>query len=234
MKVSQKSLFEKLLSVQAEEIEFELHGHHPVAWCEFWLNPRRLRGSDFLMRWSQGHWSEERLIEAVNNTSRFFAVPYGPSGVAPDDVREFELYFERLDAAGLGNAKRPDLLVFKKSDQSKVKEAIAELGGLTELPFSSEEAPPMKLLLSHAVIAVECENSLWIAKKMPDYGTTLTPQKRLGGRNGLKKTAVVPTIIIKDEDIEALSSWQKRAGVPRGGSGKLDSGDKWNRCLKMA
>ena len=36
-------------------------------------------------------------MQAVNETKDFFALPYGPSGVAPDsDVREFELYFERL------------------------------------------------------------------------------------------------------------------------------------------
>ena len=88
-------------------------GHAPLPWSEFLLNPRRLRGSDFLMRWSQGRWSEERLIQALNATGRYFALPYGPSGVAPDnDVRAYELYFERLEAAGLGTVKRPDLLIY--------------------------------------------------------------------------------------------------------------------------
>ncbi len=72
----------------------------------------------------------------------------------------------------------------------------------------------MQDLLARAVIAVECENSLWRAKQMPDYASPLTPQKRLGGRKGLKKTAVVPTIIIKEEDREPLRSWQARTGVP--------------------
>ncbi len=31
---------------------------------DFVINPRRLRGSDFLMRWSQGRWSEEIVIRA--------------------------------------------------------------------------------------------------------------------------------------------------------------------------
>lgn len=109
------SLFEKLLSVSAEDIEVELRGHTAAEWLNFVLNPRRLRGSDFLMRWSQGVWSEERLVEAVNSTDEFFALPYGPSGTAPDDVRAVELYFERLEAAGLGDNKRPDLLVFRKA-----------------------------------------------------------------------------------------------------------------------
>jgi hypothetical protein len=71
------------------------------------------------------------------------------------------------------------------------------LNGLSELPFTAEDDPKMQDLLEHAVIAVECENSLWRAKQMPDYATPLTPQKRLGGRDGLKKAAVLPTIIIK-------------------------------------
>jgi len=43
--------FEKELSVAVEDIEFELRGFTAVAWSDFVLNPRRLRGSDFLMRW---------------------------------------------------------------------------------------------------------------------------------------------------------------------------------------
>ncbi|MEN9259058.1 MAG: hypothetical protein Q6L55_10085, partial [Gloeomargarita sp. SRBZ-1_bins_9] len=58
-------LFERFLSVSAEDIEFELRPHTAVEWLDFLLNPRRLRGSDFLMRWSQGVWSEERIIQAV-------------------------------------------------------------------------------------------------------------------------------------------------------------------------
>jgi hypothetical protein len=69
-------------------------------------------------------------------------------------------------------------------------------------------------LLQYAVIAVECENSLWRARQMPDYSSPLTPQKRLGGRNGLKKTAVTPTIIIKEEDREPLKIWQEQRKIP--------------------
>ena len=106
--------FELWLSVGVEQLDGVLANPPPLPWLEFWLNPRRLRGSDFLMRWSQGVWSEKRLIEAVNQTIEFFAIPYGPSGTAPSgSVREFELYFERLEAAGLGRIKRPDLLVLE-------------------------------------------------------------------------------------------------------------------------
>jgi len=113
--------FEKILLVSKEDVELELRGVKEISWADLWLNPRRLRGSDFLMRWSQGVWSEKRLTDAVNQTNRFYAIPYGPSGTAPtDDVRAFELYFERLELAGLGNIKRPDLLIFKIAEKSHV------------------------------------------------------------------------------------------------------------------
>ena len=204
--------FEKVLSVSKENIVLELRDFPVLPWADFLLNPRRLRGSDFLMRWSQGVWSENRLIEAVNQTKKYFAIPYGPSGTAPtDDVRAFELYFERLEEAGLGKIKRPDLLVFKKSDEQEVKKILESVGGVQELPFTVEEK--LKPLLEKAIIAVECENSLWKSKKMPDYATEFSPQKRLGGKLGLKKTAILPTVIIKEEDRLPLKAWQERNPV---------------------
>lgn len=159
------------------------------------------------MRWSQGVWSEHRLIEAVNDTNEFFAIEYGPSGTAPDnDVRAFELYFERLDKAGLAGIKRPDLLIFTKNNKTRVEKLVNSLGGKQELPFTPEK--DLQELLSYSIIGVECENSLWKSKSMPDYDTPLTPQTRLGGQPGLKKTAVVPTVIVKEEDMEPLNGWQ--------------------------
>jgi hypothetical protein len=205
--------FEAILSVSTNDIEWCLNAEGPLAWDEFWLNPRRLRGSDFLMRWSQGVWSEERLSEAVNATKQYFALPYGPSSTAPDDdVRAFELYFERLESAGLGRMKRPDLLIFKKQHQAEVTAFVEGVGGVGELPFTLEEN--LTPLLKLALIAVECENSLWKARQMPAYGKPLTPQKRLGGLAGLNKSAVLPTVIVKDEDRAPLNDWQKQNGVP--------------------
>lgn len=206
-------LFERVLSVATEDIELELRGVKEISWADFWLNPRKLRGSDFLMRWSQGVWSEKRLIDATNKTNQFYTIPYGPSGTAPtDDVRAFELYFERLEAAGLGNIKRPDLLVFKISDKPFVDKFIAGIGGEEELPFIKEDK--LQKFISKAVIAVECENSLWVAEKMPDYKTPMKAQKRLGGKIGLAKNAILPTVIIKEEDRISLSRWQKENKIP--------------------
>ena len=205
--------FERALSVATEDIELELRGVTEITWADFWLNPRKLRGSDFLMRWSQGVWSEKRLIDATNKTNQFYAIPYGPSGTAPtDDVRAFELYFERLEAAGLGNIKRPDLLVFKIEDKPFVDKFLASIGGEEELPFITEDK--LQDLISKAIIAVECENSLWVAEKMPFYNIPMKPQKRLGGKMGLAKNAVLPTVIIKEEDRIPLSKWQEQNKIP--------------------
>ncbi len=210
-----KHPFERILAVYAADINLTLEPLGVIPWADFLLNPRRLRGSDFLMRWSQGIWSEELLTQAVNATAMFFALPYGPSGTAPDnDVRAFELYFERLEKAGLGKLKRPDLLVFRSADKARIQNTVEALGGLGELPFVSENDDNMKSLLEYAVVAVECENSLWRARQMPDYSTPFSPQRRLGGRLGLKRTAVLPTIIIKEEDREPLRSWQQTHQVP--------------------
>jgi len=205
--------FERILSVSTVDIEFELRGITEISWADFLLNPRKLRGSDFLMRWSQGVWSENRLVEAINKTDDFYAIAYGPSGTAPDnDVRAFELYFERLEAAGLGNIKRPDLLIFKNSDKNFVDKFLKGIGGEGELPFITEDK--LQDLITKAIIAVECENSLWVAEKMPDYKTPLKAQKRLGGKLGLSKTAVLPTVIIKEEDRIPLSKWQEENKIP--------------------
>ena len=115
---------------------------------------------------------------------------------------------------GLGKIKRPDLLIFRGSDKSALEGDIAAAGGLSELPFKTEDDNHMTAILKRALIAVECENSLWRGQKMPDFKTPMRPQKRLGGNPGLKKGAVLPNIIIKEEDREPLRQWQNKNGVP--------------------
>lgn len=205
--------FETILSVSSQNITLELKEFSFLPWADFLLNPRRLRGSDFLMRWSQGVWSEHRLTKSINEQTNFYAIPYGPSSAAPhNSVREFELYFERLEEAGLGSVKRPDLLIFNKSDKDIVDKLIESYGGIEELSFLKEEV--MRELLSKALVGIECENSLWVAQKMPDFQSTLAPQKRLGGKLGLKKLSVLPTIIIKEEDRIPLKEWQSKNNKP--------------------
>ena len=202
--------FEELLSVTVDDIELDFTGFSYIPWDNFFLNPRRLRGSDFLMRWNQGVWSERIVIEAINDTREFYAIPYGPSSVAPDDdIRTYELYFERLEEAGLSQLKRPDILIFRKSDTTEIESLVHALGGEYELPFIPESEEDIQRLISKAVIAVECENSLWRAGQMPAYGSELRPMRRLGGKLGLPKNAVLPTVILKEEDRGRLFAWQE-------------------------
>lgn len=205
--------FEIVLEISEEEIDLHLLGCENISWLDFYLNPRRLRGSDFLMRWSQGVWSEKRLIYAINKTNKYFATAYGPSSTAPtDDVRAFELYFEQLEEAGLGKMKRPDLLIFKKEDENKAQRIIKYFGNEDKLPFIKED--DLSELLDLAICAIECENSLWVAEKMPAYGKELKPMRRLGGKLGLPKNAVLPTVILKEEDREKLFKWENLNKVP--------------------
>ncbi len=206
--------FDNQLLVPRVDISFSFDGVGKIVWDDFWLNPRRLRGSDFLMRWQQGVWSEQRLIEAVNATGQYVALPYGPSGTAPtDDVRAFELYFERLEAAGLGKVKRPDLLIFHRDIyETQVQQQVTGIGGVGELPFLPDSA--LRDLVDRAKLAIECEQSLWVAEKMPLYGAIMKPMKRLGGKLGFRKGAVLPTIILKGEDREPLQRWQDAHGLP--------------------
>ena len=140
--------FDQFLSVAVEDIEFEFTGFAHTPWADYFLNPRRLRGSDFLMRWNQGVWSERIVIEAINDTQEFYAIPYGPSSIAPDnDVRAYKLYFERLEQAGLSQLKRPDILIFGKPDAAEVDRLVDTLGGEGELPFISEDDTAMRQLL---------------------------------------------------------------------------------------
>lgn len=206
--------YEAALLVPREFAEIASSPLDELAWAEFWLNPRMLRGSDFLMRWSQGVWSEKRLIEATNATSQFFALPYGPSGVAPEEPRAVELYFERLEAAGMHGQKRPDLLVFRAVHAARIQELVAEIGGEEEIPFVADSDPRIQALLDLALLAIECENSLWVASKMPKYGATMNARSLAAGKPGFAKSAVLPTIILKEEDRERLDLWQSHHRVP--------------------
>ncbi len=47
------------------------------------------------------------------------------------------------------------------------------IGGAEELPFVPEESDVVRRLLSRAVIAVECENSLWRATQMPHLAAAI-------------------------------------------------------------
>jgi hypothetical protein len=153
-----------------------------------------------------------------------------------------ELYFERLDRAGVVG-KRPDLLILPRNDYKAVQPQLDEIG-LANLPFTPEA--DLDFLRSRAITGVEVENSLWVAHEMPDYGKGIAltelitksrrfkkPEKiaqwevwtknvqRFCGRSearkrlkGFLETATAPTVIIKDEDLVPLMDWETGYNVP--------------------
>lgn len=212
---SQEDLFDSVFSSPVEDIEWEFRGHPPLPREDFRLGARRLCGSDFLTRWHRGVRSTRQIVESVARTGRFVAIPYGPSSVAPgDDPRAHELYFERLERAGRVGVKRPDLLIAPGSHREEVARIVSQVGGASELPFLEETDSRVQQLLRLSILAVECENSLWCAKEMPDYGEPLKPMRRLGGRSGLPKAAILPTVILKHEDLDRLVAWQDEQAIP--------------------
>ncbi len=239
---SEPGSFERFLETAVADLDFVLPALFAQELCGFYLNPRYLRGSDFLMRFSQGRWAEDIVVRTINATDDFRAVPYGPSSVAPSDPHEMERYFEKLDNAG-AVGKRPDLLVLPKECYEAVRPRLNEIG-LNNLPFTPEAE--LDFLRSGAIIAVEVENSLWVAREMPDYGKGIAlvelvarprrfrkPEKiarwEMWSKNvrlfcsqsearrrlkGFLETAKVPTVIIKEEDLTPLIDWETTFGVP--------------------
>src|SRR5574344_37712 len=73
--------------------------------------------SNFITNKEQGDWAEKLIFTAINTTSsNYCAVRYGKSDnlIAGEDGFDefFQDFQDELDAIG----KRPDLLIFKKSD----------------------------------------------------------------------------------------------------------------------
>ncbi|MBI1955711.1 MAG: hypothetical protein HYS38_04905, partial [Acidobacteria bacterium] len=80
--------FEHWLTLLPDEVVFKLPDISDVESDDYYINPRYLRGSDFLMRWSQGRWAEEIIMEAFKHNRHWIAIPFGPSSVAPEDPQE--------------------------------------------------------------------------------------------------------------------------------------------------
>lgn len=114
----------------------------------------------------------------------------------------------------MAGQKRPDLLVFRREDRAAAERLVERIGGEERLPFTNDMDERVQALLDKAILAVECENSLWHASKMPGYGKEMNTRRLAQGKPGFAKKAVLPTIIVKDEDIARLESWQGHHRVP--------------------
>jgi AccI restriction endonuclease len=200
--------FERWLSILPSEIMFTLPWLLDSDAGDFYVNPRYLRGSDFLMRWSQGRWSEEILVDAFTRNPNWIAIPFGPSCIAPEEPRELEAYFERLEASGVG--KRPDLLILARETYETIRNDVRRIG-VENIPFTPEK--DLRFLIDGSVCAVEVENSLWVSKAMPHYGKG-RPSKADAKLTVFLRSQKVPTVIIKDRDLKPLRVWQRNCNVP--------------------
>ena len=89
------TLFDRALSVPAGEIQILLHGPVPVLCSDFKLNRRRIRGSDFLMRWSLGVWSKERLVARVTKRAAISHCLMGRAALRRTKISGRSSYFLR-------------------------------------------------------------------------------------------------------------------------------------------
>lgn len=153
----------------------------------------RPRGVDFLINWSMGSWSEERVLDAINSTGKYVAFRYGVSRVGPFTFEEFTKYYERLKRAYL-HGKRPDLIVFDVDILRGLTPSETQL--LSNLmDVSNGEADPV---VKKALFGVEVEVSRWHVGKMIEY------QKKH------RATSIIgPTFTIKEEDLRPLITWMK-------------------------
>lgn len=213
-KFDQPDLFNLYLQLPTDELAWELGRVDYLAPDEvgFLINPRRLRGSDFLMRWAQGRWSEEIVVRTLNQTSQFGVIPYGPSTVAPEDPSELDLFFDKMDVIAQ-EGKRPDLLLYDKVMFHWVRgELERRLGSVEKMA----ETPSEQLhdMITKARVALEVENSLWVTEKMPGFGKLFSRYTRGKNKGRLKPAGIIPTIIVKQEDIPRLQQWEADYGIP--------------------
>lgn len=214
MKAEKANWFDRYLELATAELEWEFGGIDLFAPADidFLINPQRLRGSDFLMRWAQGRWSEEIVMRAINQTQQWSVVPYGPSTIAPDDPRELELFLEKMDVIAQ-EGKRPDLLLYDKRTFEWVQGQLVTQWGSVE---KMAEMPSSQLgdVIRKARVALEIENSLWVTEKMPGFGKPFSRYRRGKNKGRLKPPGVVPTVIVKQEDIPRLQQWEADYSVP--------------------
>ena len=207
-------LFDLYLQLPTDDLVWEFGDvRHTVSdELDFLINPRRLRGSDFLMRWAQGRWSEEIVWRAFSQTEHFGIVPYGPSTVAPEDPRQLEVFFETMDRVA-GEGKRPDLLLYDKESFNWARTTLEQRIGNIE---KVAETPSVQLedVIVRACAAFEVENSLWVTEKMPGFGKPFGRYIRGKNKGRLKPAGIIPTVIVKAEDIPRLQQWEQTFKVP--------------------
>jgi hypothetical protein len=156
-----------------------------------WVTPdktrRRVpppRGLDFFIRWSQGAWAEERVIEAINQDPSLSAFHYGRSRGDPKSFEQFKVEWEAYQKAQARMGKRPDVLVFDRITLPEMEARVQ--GGLEKMI----QLPDVELLgvPDRSVCGIEVETSFWKALTAESKGLPLS-------------------FTLKDEDVSGIRQW---------------------------
>ena len=114
--------------------------------------PPTMASSEFLKNKEQGDWAEQIVFNAINeNSEELCAVMYGHSGSLATGDEGFDEFYLDYQAELNAIGKRPDLLIFRRSD---VNEAL----DLTE-PAN----------VGKALAAIEVRSSAFLANRYADY-----------------------------------------------------------------
>lgn len=115
--------------------------------------PPTMANSEFLTNKEQGDWAEQIVLKAINEYSaEYFAVEYGRSeSIAAGDKGFSDFYKEYQDELN-SIGKRPDLLIYKKSDFPE-----------KEIDIQNDEH------VAKAIAALEVRSSSFLAKKYEEF-----------------------------------------------------------------
>ena len=119
-------------------------------------NPPTQTSSNFIMNKEQGDWAEDLIFRAINETSQnYIAIRYGKSDNLIAGDKGFDAFYndfqDELDTIG----KRPDLLIFKKSDFNE------ELG----FDISNVEHSKITDYVKKAIAGLEIRSSAFLIQK---------------------------------------------------------------------
>lgn len=113
-----------------------------------------MASSEFLTNKEQGDWAETVVFNAINEHSReYCAVRYGRSESLSSGDSGFEEFFTKYQKELELIGKKPDILIFKRSDVPNPK----------DLDIDDEST------VRRAVAAIEVRSSSFLAKKYDDY-----------------------------------------------------------------
>ena len=145
--------------------------------------------SEFLTNKEQGDWAEKTLMDGINNHSKeYIAVKYGRDDdiiAGEDGFKEFyNDYQKELDEVG----KRPDLLIFRKTDFP-----YENIYNISHLPLSE-----LDIIVPKALCGIEVRSSAFLIDKYEEF--MREKQERLS----------IEIMLIKQEILSNYSELLKR------------------------